>query len=535
MISRLSVANLALVEKVEAEFAPGLTVITGETGAGKSVLIGALELVLGARADASVVRDGAKEAEIEAVFDGRCVRRTITREGRSRAWIDDESVSMGELRQFAGSLVDLHGPGAGGELLDEGFRRELLDACGGIALADYSQAYTALCAVRAEIEALERISGSEDIDYLRYQAGEIGEAALSEQDETLGERHAAAAHAGEIAALANDATEILGGENGVGDLFAALRGKFAALARHLPAAEEWVAQAEALALGSEELSRTVADAAAGIDFGEEDLDELDKRLTLVNRLKRKYRVSTVAELIAAGEEISKKLSQLEGREERMDELRREERTALEKTLAEGRRLSSLRSAAAKKLSAAVTSELRELGFLQAKFSVEVQMRAGEPAASGIDRTEFLFAPNPGEKDRPLADIASSGEIARVMLAVKAVAARRAGAVRAPTLVFDEIDANIGGETARAVGERLLAIAQANQVIAITHSPQSAVYGQRHLVVSKAVREGRTRTTIESVEGDRRVAEIARMLGGEKLTSVVGKHAAELLRLARRTR
>ena len=179
MISRLSVANLALVEKAEAEFAPGLTVITGETGAGKSVLMGALELVLGARADASVVRDGAKEAEIEAVFDGRCVRRTITREGRSRACIADGSVPMGELRQFAGSLVASHGPGAGGELLDEGFRRELLDACGGIALADYSQAYTALCAVRAEIEALERISGSEDIDYLRYQAGEIGEAALS--------------------------------------------------------------------------------------------------------------------------------------------------------------------------------------------------------------------------------------------------------------------------------------------------------------------------------------------------------------------
>ena len=296
MLKRLSVRNLAIVEKAGAEFSAGLTVITGETGAGKSVLMGALDLVLGGRADPGHVRDGAAEAEVEALFVDasgaeRLVRRTVTKEGRSRAWIDDESVSVTELRAFGHGLVDIHGPRANQKLLDEDYQRDVLDDYGNVDLRPWAEAYSRLTDVRKALAALREGPGVEDLDYLRFQANELDEADLSEEDESIAERHAAAAHAEEIVELANGITETLGGDRSAADLLASLRPKFAALARHLPAAEAWASEAEDLTVRIEELSRAVADAAAKIDLGEEDLSALDARLTVVNRLKRKYRVA----------------------------------------------------------------------------------------------------------------------------------------------------------------------------------------------------------------------------------------------------
>ena len=540
MLKSLRVRNYAVVENVDAEFGPGLNVLTGETGAGKSVLMGALGLAQGARADASVVRDGAKEAEVEADFGDRVLRRTVTREGRSRAWIDDESVSVAELRDAGRELVEAHGPTAAMRLADEQGQLDALDAFAGLGVS--APAVRAYAGRWAEYEAsragLDELLGAgaadpDAVDLLRYQVDEIVAAELTEEDETLAERHAAAAHAEEIAENANAITEALGGDEGASAVLASVRPRLAAIARHLPQAEAWATEAEEIALRMQELSRTVADAVAGMVDGVEDLAALDARLTVVNRLRRKYLPGGggVADLMGVLEAKRAKLDALENRDRRLQEAK----AALEasrKTLVEsGAVLTKARRAAAAKLAKAATGELHGLGFRQAGFSVSVE--PAEPSSHGCDRVVFMFAPNPGEAARPLADIASSGEIARVLLAL-ASATRSAApaAASAPTLVFDEIDANIGGEIGRAVGERLRSVAKGRQAIALTHLPQTAVYGERHLVVEKSVAGGRTRTRISAVEGDERISEIARMLGGEKITSVVRKHAQELLSLSR---
>ena len=562
MLKKLTVSNLAVVEKAEAEFSPGLNVLTGETGAGKSVLMGALDLVLGGRADASVVRDGAKEAEVEADFGETVVRRTVTREGRSRAWVNDESVSVAELRELGRTLVDIHGPTANQKLMEESFQRETLDSYAdsnfvkkGKAISEsgesvkrrYDSAFSELSTLNSQLSTLMSSAGEDELDMLRFQVNELEEAGLSEDDETIAERHAAAAHAEEIVENANAITEALGGDQSAAEILIQLQPRFREMAKHLPSAAEWAAEVEELTVKVQELSRTVADAASKLDVGDEDLESLDARLTLINRLLRKYRVSDVSGLKSSLETKKAKLDALEHREERIEELKAKIAVADKAVRKAGAELTKLRKSAAERMSAAVTKELRDLGFLQAKFSVALEPI--EPESYGMDRVVYMFEPNPGEAARPLAAIASSGEIARVMLALKCVVsgcevAKLRGDGRNPetpqprnlenglTLVFDEIDANIGGEVGKAVGEKMKAVAKRHQVIAITHLPQSAVYGDRHLVVSKAVSGGRTRTRISEVEGEDRISEVARMLGGEKLTSVVRKHAEELLQLSR---
>ena len=558
MLKRLTVSNLAVVEKAEAEFCPGLNVITGETGAGESVQMGALDLVLGGRADASVVRDGAKEAEVEAVFElglerkvgggETCVtvRRTVTAQGRSRAWIDDESVTVAELKELGAQLVDIHGPTANQRLAEEDFQRKALDAFGGVDLAargrkegakSYAELFAWLAELRTQISDLKSSGGEDELDMLRFQVNELESAELTEDDETLSERHAAAAHAEEIVENANAVTEALGGDQSAAEILVALHPRFREMAKHLPAAEAWAAEAEDLTVRIQELSRTVADAASKLDVGEEDLEELDARLTLINRLLRKYEKgignqgSGVGGLLELLEAKKAKLDALEHCEERVAELEAKIAVADKAVRTAGAELTKKRRAAAEKLAKAVTAELKDLGFLQAKFFVALEPI--EPEAHGMDRVVYMFEPNPGEAARPLAAIASSGEIARVMLALKTCTSQTSQTFQtSQTLVFDEIDANIGGEVGKIVGEKMRMVAKSHQVIAITHLPQSAVCGERHLVVSKAVAGGRTKTRISEVDGEDRVAEIARMLGGEKLTSVVKRHAEELLQLSR---
>lgn len=540
MIERLRVRNLAVVEEAEVEFGPGLNVVTGETGAGKSVLMGAVGLVLGGRADASVVREGAKEAEVEAVFGGGgapevSIRRTVTAQGRSRAWIDDESVALSELRERAAELVDLHGPQANRRLAEPRYQQETLDAFGGIEFPEYAKAYGRLVSLEAEREALLSAGGADEEDMLRFQVGELEEAGLSEEDESIAERHAAAAHAEEILRGAGEITQTLGGDGGVSEKLASLGPKIAAVARHLPAASGWAAEADEIAVRVEELSRTVADAACGLADGEEDLESLDRRLSELNRLKRKYLArageeQTVARLMEVLAQKRERLDALENRGARLAGIDGEIAAARAEVAKAGAALTKKRVAAAARMSGAMTRELRGLGFSKARFSVSVERT--EPDQTGIDRIVYMFGPNPGEAEHPLADIASSGELARVMLALKVVASSGASGGHGPaTLVFDEIDANIGGETARIVGAKMREVAAHHQVVAITHLPQSAAYGERHFVVSKQVAGGRTRTSVSEVSGDARVSEVARMLGGERLTSVARKHAQELLEIS----
>ena len=490
------------------------------------------------------------------------MRRTVTKEGKSRAWIDDESVTIAELKEKVGSLVDVHGPRANQKLLEEEFQRDVLDACSRFARGTmkgenkhctpsdsrglneelrkkYSEAFAKLSTLNSQLQTLNsQLSSEDELDMLRFQVNELTEADLSSDDEDIEERHAAAAHAEDIVEAANTITEALGGDMGADRSIAKARQGIAAAAKHFPAAEEWSVAIDEIADRIGELSRSVADAASRLDIDEEEFARLDARIGVLNRLKRKYLrgaegggIAALVELLAKKRE---KLDALEHREERIEILCGEIAAQLKEVKRLGAEITKARKAAGEKFAKKVTKELRELGFAQAEFAVALEPI--EPAAHGCDRVVFLFGPNPGEPMRPLASIASSGEIARVMLAIKTLHPSNLQPstfnLQPSTLVFDEVDANIGGEIGTVVGRKLREAAAGGQVIAITHLPQSAVWGERHLVVAKAVSGGRTRTEIFPVSGERRVSEIARMLGGEQITTVVKKHAKELLGISR---
>lgn len=547
MLTRLSVRNLAIVESADVEFGGGLTVITGETGAGKSVLMGALELVLGARADASTVRDGAKEARIEAEFavpgvvdafldaaglppceDGvLLVRRAISATGGGRVHVNDAATTVQTLRALGKLLVDVHGPNDHQSLLEEGFQRGVLDAHGRLDTSAYAAAWARLADLRAQRADLQGDDAdvAETCERLRYAVDELDAAQLTpEDDDELPARHAAAAHAAEILDCANAATAALSeADDSAAAALVGAGARVREMARFHEAAGAWGETIERLTVEVQELAQEIADSASRLDADPETLQALDDRLSLVQRLKRKYACPDVAALLALRDERARRLADLEGRGARLAALADEIAAAEAAVRAAGAKLTAARTKAAARLARAVTKELHGLGFLRAGFDVSLAPHA--PDATGCDAVDFLFAPNPGEAARPLREIASTGEIARVMLAVKTVVAEHDAI---PVLVFDEIDSNIGGEVGRAVGEKLRAVARHHQVIAITHLPQSAVYGARHLAVAKAVSGGRTRSTIQPLEGEARVAEIARMLGGTSLTSVVEQHARELL-------
>ncbi len=558
MLTRLSVRNLAVVEKADAEFGPGLNIITGETGSGKSVLKGALGLALGARAAPSAVREGAAEARIEAEFqlsgdalaavggfleqsglppceDGSLlIRRTVQASGGGRIRVNDAAATGKTLRKLGSLLADLHGPDDSRALADGSVQRSMLDAYARTDRSEYSAAWAGLASASAALESLRRESGAgrdAEIERLRDTIAEIDEAALSPEDDgdALTARHAAAAHAAEIVEDASAACAALDGDDGQSAAAALISAgaSIASMARFMPDAAEWRASAEAAVVQVQELSRAISGAASRIDADPETLASIDARLSLVRRLMRKYSAAGVQDVIDARNAAAARLEILENIGGRI--------AAQEKAVADARRavdaagaaLSAARRKGAAKLAAAVTAELRGLGFLKAFFDVSVEKT--EPSPSGCDAVEFMFGPNPGEPSRPLGEIASSGEMARVLLAVETVLA---GVDSTPLLFFDEIDSNISGETGRAVGERLRRVAAVRQVIAITHLPQSAVYGARHLAVSKSVSGGRTRSSVTLLEGEARAAEIARMLGGGAPASAAA-HARELLAAAKR--
>lgn len=550
MITRLSISNLAIIEKAEVDFAPGLNVLTGETGSGKSVIMGAIGLALGARSDASSVRDGEENSRIEAEFevgekrdlvnsvlsdaglpdceDGELIiRRVLSGSGAGKVWVNDSRTTLTTLKNLARVLVDIHGARANQSLLEESFQRHTLDKSAKIDLEEYSKAWRELVAKRSEIDSLLSSTASEDeLDLLRYQVGELEAARLTIEDDEIEERHAAAAHAEEIVEVASEIADVLGGDYGVAERLISLQPKFNRLKKYFKESDDWANEAEDATIKIQELSRAIADAMTKIDADPAELEELDARLSIINRLKRKYLKNgenTVEALLAVLSTKRERLDSIEGFDVKLAQLRKAESVALETVKKVGAKLSEERATAGEKLSRLVTRQLRDLGFLKAKFYVDFEKT--EPTSGGCEKVCYMFEPNPGESAKPLAEIASSGEIARVMLALKSVLALNDGA---DTVIFDEIDANVGGEVARQVGEKMRLIGSKRQVIAITHLPQSAVFASRHLVVSKSVVGGRTLTAIKEVVAKERVKEIARMLGGEASMPIVGEHAKELL-------
>lgn len=558
MLELLKVKNLAIVENAEVAFSGGLNVITGETGSGKSVLIGALNLVLGERADHGAVRSGEKELSVEASFSlddhaaidaileeaglPPCeegvllVRRIVSASGSGKCWLNDSPTTVATLRRVGGLLIDMHGPYDHQSLLSPSFQLSLLDSFGKTASRKdaYRAEFARRNALRDEREALLADSGEgieEEIERLTFIVSEIDEAALTEEDgESLVERHKEACNA---QAIIEDGNAVLAGlsegDGSIFDCLAAVQQKLSELKRIFPEAAEWHDEAASIAISVQELSRTVADRMSRIDTDPEAVAALEARMELVQRLKRKYG-QTVEAVEERGEKARERLDALLSRGKRLAALDGEIAAAEAEMRKAGEALREARAKAAKKLAAAITAELKPLGFAQSVF--EVAVKPCEPAASGMDEVEFSFAPNPGEPAMPLAAIASSGEIARVMLAVKSVLAEHDSI---PVLVFDEIDSNVGGETGRAVGEKLRRLAATHQVVSITHLPQVAAFGDAHFAVSKRVAEGRTQAQIRRLGDDDRAKELARMLGGSDVTSVVLAHAKELLlAVARKT-
>ena len=552
MLVTLRVKNLALVENVRLDFEPGLNVVTGETGAGKSILIGALHLLLGDRADKKFIRAGADACGAEAVFrlanpvplnalleglgvtpceDGQLiVRRIIKAAGGGQSLVNDSPVTLQGLAQVGAQLVDMHGPYDHQSLLSPAFQLEVLDAYGQVAAA--SEAYRAvfaevseLASERAELQgAGQDVAGQ--IDLLTYRVKEIEDVAPVEgEDEEVAREHLTVSHAQRILELGEGARKALQeGEGSAFDSLAAAQNQLEELARLLPEAEEWRKEARSLAVQLQSLYEAMVSALDRVEGDPARLQWLEQRLAAYQKLKRKLGGS-VADILRMLAENKERLRKLQTRGERLAELDGRLAATRAQLLKKGRALGKLRREAGERLAQAVTAELRELGFPHGAFAVDLQ--EGEPQASGLDTVSFGFAPNVGEPMRPLRDIASSGEISRVMLASKAVLA---GHDRIPVLVFDEVDANIGGEMGIAVGRKLAQLGRSHQVLCITHLPQVAVHGGTHFAVAKRVRDGRTFTEVDRLEGEGRVEEVARMLGGRDLTKVTLQHARALLKV-----
>lgn len=550
MLTELVVQQLALVEKLHIPFAPGLNVITGETGAGKSVLMGALNLILGARADKKALRAGAEKGGVRAVFEladpapvdslleeagmepceqGQLIIHRVVRAGGSgQQRVNDQPATLQLLRAIGDRLVDMHGPYDHQSILDPDTQRHLVDSSGVDAEAQsaYREVWTRWRALRREQAELE---GDEDhfqeqLDLLRYRVAELEEAALeSGEEEKLREEHTLAGNAQNIMESLSGALQALEeSEVNTLDTLAGARRCLASLVDLHPEAETWVAEVEQAQCQLGELAATIRMAGEQTEVDPARLDELDRRLSLYSRMRKKYG-PTVEDALRTFEESKQKLETLENRDERLADLERDlaaTRKELEKV---GKTLRASREKAARGLADRIREQIIDLGFPHARF--EIAVRPADPAPRGADEIDFLFAPNPGEDIRALKDIASSGEISRVMLAIKTLLADQD---KIPVMVFDEIDANVGGEMGHAIGLKMRQAGATRQVISITHLPQVAVHGDHHIAVAKEIDAGRTFTRARVLEDDEREREIARMLGGTRRAKLSLDHARELL-------
>jgi DNA repair protein RecN (Recombination protein N) len=550
-LRELTVENLAVVESVRLSLAPGFTVLTGETGAGKSLVVDAVALALGARASADQVRAGTDGARIEAIFEAvprdpndpldelveagegtAIVRREVGADGRSVVRVNDRAVTVGSLAALGARLGEIHGQHEQQRLLEPGRQLALLTWFGGLAplaatVAERYHAWRASVAAAAEL-LTDAHELARRVELLRHQASEIaGAAPRPGEDTELEAALRAAEHAETIARSASEAIGALRDDDGAGDALAQAERSLGVAATHDERFAPLLDRAAALAAEATELARDVAAAAAHLELDPASRASAEERLALLYDLRRKYG-DTIDAVLAFGQAAAEELERMESQEGERARLREEEaqrRSALEASAAE---LSTARRAAAATLAERVNAELPALGLPAGAFGVEVA--DAEIGPTGADRVTFTFAPNPGEPPRPLARTASGGEASRLSLALKVVLA---GADETPLLVFDEIDAGVGGRHADALGERLRALAGYHQVLCVTHLAQVAARADAHVVVGKRVTGGRSVTEVRTVTGEARAAELAAMLAGEGAGTEARATADALLRTAGR--
>ncbi|HNZ18637.1 MAG TPA: DNA repair protein RecN [Candidatus Hydrogenedentes bacterium] len=550
MLESLHIQNYALIDDIELEFGPGFNVLTGETGAGKSIIVGALNLVLGARASAEGVRDGADRARVDAVFrigapardlaaalqesdialeDGVLIlSRVVTPDGRSRAYAGGVPVPLAVLAAIGDELVDLHGQHEHQSLLKPARQLDLLDGFAGAqqAAGAVAAAVSALRDVERDLAALEvdDRERARRVEFLQHEVREIETAGLHPgEEEESRERRDLLTNAERIFELSSRAyatlherdegavVDALDAASGDVEELARINNRFTSLAERLAEAREKI----------EDVAAELREFTTEIEFDPQELEDINARLTLISALKRKYGES-IAAVLAYGERAREEVAAFEQRDERLAQLKRQRGALFE----EGRRLagelSEQRKKAARALDKQIAAALAELGMKGGRF--ETRFECGELCATGIDRVEFLLAANPGEPLKPLRHVASGGEISRVMLALKSVFAK---ADTIPTLIFDEIDAGVGGAVANKVAAKLAELAGSHQTICISHLPQIAAAAQTHFHVAKETQKKRTVTSVARIADEDRVRELARLLDGS-VSAVSIEHARSLL-------
>ncbi len=549
MLSLLKIRNLALVDELNWEPHAGFLGITGETGAGKSVIMGGISLALGERADKTLIRSGESQCSIEAVFELKdtheadrmleesgvppcedgllIIRRVLTATG-NRQYINSSPVTLQLLKRIGSGLVDMHHPEEHRSLTSQERQLCLLDAFAEAtpALNAYHTAYRAWQDARAAYRTLQEseMANERELDFLRHQVEEIESAAFTaEEVEGLEARWQRARNANRLRDTALPMLHQVGGEEG--SLLSILHQLVRSgrdLERLDSACAPWLESLETLIDAAEDLAANLQDYAEALACDPAELAELENRIALLDNLKRKYGADFEA-ICEHLEACRAKLDAIGNREQRLEELQAEEQRCYAEVLQAGQVLSAARTAAVPQLEADFLTHARQLGFRQSLFTAQLSPLP-EPGPQGLEEVEFLFGPNPGEPQKPLRLIASSGELARVMLALKSALAKQDDT---PLLIFDEIDANVGGEIARAVGMKMRELGREHQVIAITHFPQVAALADHHYLISKGLtHEGRTVSRLEEVGGDARISELVRMLGASGPTAEA--HARELL-------
>ncbi len=574
MLAELRLENYAVMDNVVIEFAAGLNLLTGETGAGKSILIDALELLLGEKASSEVIRTGAERAVIAAVFESEgaaarsieailetngldaennslILRREIAAGGKGRVFVNNQPATVAVLKQIAPHLAVIHAQNESIVNFDAAARQELLDTYAGIELQDVSAAFAHWRQIRGRIAELEQDEQDRMrlLDLWSFQCREIAEARLrasdvaqegSQEDEQLETEKRVLANAEKIYGAAINAFDLLyEGNASTSSSLRAAQKHLEELARYEPKFQEALAALDSARISVEDVGATLRDYAGGIQASPERLAEIEERLALLDRLKRKYG-PTLDQVIAFGEDVRRKLSEMENKDQVLLELRRMLAVAADDYRKAARGVSRKRLEAARKLEKLVEAEINDLA-MRASFRIVVEEAVegteGEAhwTASGINQVLYLIATNAGESQRPLEQIASGGELSRVMLALKAsveagsnpAGKKKSAAQR--TLVFDEIDTGIGGRAAEAVGKKLKALSKGNQVLCVTHLPQIATFADHHFLIEKREAAGRAKTTVRQITGEERTEEVARMLSGARLTDTSRKHAEQMIK------
>ena len=553
MLVELRIRDYAVVEDLTLQLGPGLNALTGETGAGKSIIVGALSLLLGERASSDVVRVGAERATVEAVFeveglplvkrlvddhgfrleDGLLIlRREVASEGRNRAWVCGSPATAGVVGALGTALVDLHGQHEHQTLLRSRDQRAILDAYGAsheLARA-VSQGYTGLQALRTALEAREerRREIESRADFLRFQLDEIDEAGLGPgEDQRLENEAGRHQHSEELARGARSVhSKLYDGEKAISDHLAEVRQQLERLSEFDLGLREEVERLTEAAVIVDDVGQRMGDYSTSVDHDPERLDEIRSRLDYIFRLKRKYGPE-LADILANAQRVRTELADLDDADHDLGRIRAQMESATFELGRVAAELSAARRAAAERLGEAMATVLPELGLSGAAFVVGLSSHESV-SAGGAESVEFLVAPNEGFDPMPLSRIASGGELSRIMLALKSILAT---VDRVPVLIFDEIDSGVGGVVATSVAAKLAEVAGRHQVFVVTHLPQVASRAHSHLLVEKEAGQGVTTTMVRTLRGDDRVEEVARMLGGDPESRASRDHARELLEAA----